>query len=59
VRRTGELKDMQGDRTKTADPNGPKGYSTLYGVILSNKTGGVEWGGCCCSETGCTSVGRW
>lgn len=31
-------KDLGGDGTRTADPEGPKGCPMLYGIMLSNKT---------------------
>lgn len=45
-------KELGRDRTWTADPDWPKGYSTTYGVMLNNKTRGTGQGvGCCCSGT--------
>lgn len=45
-------KELGRDRTWTADPDWPKGYSITYGVMLNNKTRGTGQGvGCCCSGT--------
>lgn len=37
-------KELGGGTAGTADPNWPRGYSTPYGVMLNNKTGG-SWPG--------------
>ena len=38
---TGGGKRRGEDKVRTADPNGPRGYSTPYDVIVSNRTRGV------------------
>jgi len=51
-------KELAGDRTRTADPNWPKGHPAPYGIMLSNKTRGVDWEGCNYSRTGWASIGK-
>ena len=52
--KAGGGKRLGGDKARTADPSGPKGYSTPYDVMVSSKTGE----GVCvlCSETGLASI---
>lgn len=40
VKRLGEHKKLRGDRTRTAGPNWPKGYSIPYSIMVNNKIGG-------------------
>lgn len=47
-------KKLGGDRSRTADPNWPKGYSTPYGVMLNNTTGG-----CWLGEESVPLLGEW
>jgi len=40
MRRLEVHKDLGGDRTRTADPNWPKGHPISYGVTLNNESWG-------------------
>lgn len=37
MRKLGVQKKLRGDAIKISDPNRPKGYSTLYDIMLRNK----------------------
>jgi len=45
ARRLGVGKRLGGDTAGTADPNGPKGCSTPYDIMLSHKRWGKRGGG--------------
>lgn len=43
VRRLGVNNRLGRDTAGTADPNWPKEYSILYGLLLNKKTGERQW----------------